>query len=118
MTPATSVRPPGPARSIFSTLTYRPARDPLKFFTSLAKEYGDVVRVRMGPEQAYLINEPSLIKDVLVTNQRHYHKGRALERSKRLLGQGLLTSEDDLHVRTIPTATSSSRRSSSATARA
>jgi cytochrome P450 len=53
----------------------------------------------MGPEQAFLVSDPALIKDVLVTNQRQYHKGRALERSKPLLGEGLLTSEDPAHVR-------------------
>lgn len=53
----------------------------------------------MGPEHAFLISDPALIRDVLVTNQRHYKKGRALERSKRLLGDGLLTSEDPTHLR-------------------
>jgi cytochrome P450 len=93
------VYPPGPARSIISTLTYRPARDPLAFFTDLASRYGDLVHLRMGPERAFLVNDPALIRDVLVTNQRFFHKGRALERSKRLLGEGLLTSEDAVHVR-------------------
>jgi cytochrome P450 len=91
--------PPGPSRSILSILTYRPARDPLAFFSGLAARYGDVVHARMGPEHAFLINEPALIRDVLVTNQRFFRKGRALERSKRLLGDGLLTSEDPFHVR-------------------
>jgi cytochrome P450 len=91
--------PPGPPRSILSTLTYRPARDPLAFFVELARKYGDFVQVRMGPEHAFLVNDPALIRDVLVTNQRHYHKGRALERSRRLLGEGLLTSEDPTHVK-------------------
>ena len=90
---------PGPSRSLLSLLSYRPARDTLAFFTSLARDYGDVVSVRMGPERAFLINDPTLIRDVLVTNQRHYHKGRALERSKPLLGNGLLTSEDADHVK-------------------
>jgi len=36
---------------------------------------------------------------VLVTPADAYHKGRALERARRLLGQGLLTSEGALHLR-------------------
>jgi len=36
---------------------------------------------------------------VLVTRADAYHKGRALERARRLLGQGLLTSEGALHLR-------------------
>ena len=90
---------PGPPFSLFSTLQYRPARDPLAFFSNLHSRYGDVVSLRMGPERAFLISDPALIRDILVTNQRHYKKGRALERSKRLLGEGLLTSEDPTHLR-------------------
>ena len=48
---------------------------------------------------AYLLSAPALIRDTLVTNQRSFHKGRGLERSRRLLGDGLLTSEDDRHRR-------------------
>jgi len=36
---------------------------------------------------------------VLVTHGRTFHKGRGLERAKMLLGEGLLTSEDELHLR-------------------
>ena len=78
---------------------YRPTRDPIQFFTTLARTYGDVAYVAMGGERIYVLSDPADVKDVLVTNQRAFHKGRGLERSKRLLGQGLLTSEDDLHRR-------------------
>jgi cytochrome P450 len=36
---------------------------------------------------------------VLVTNGRNFHKSRGLERAKRLLGNGLLTSEGEFHLR-------------------
>src|SRR5262249_33842260 len=36
---------------------------------------------------------------ILVTHNRNFIKGRGLERAKRLLGHGLLTSEDPLHLR-------------------
>jgi cytochrome P450 len=47
----------------------------------------------------YLINEPELIKDVLVENHRRFKKGRGLERARILLGEGLLTSEGEVHQR-------------------
>ena len=97
--PPRSAVPPGPPRSLLRTLVYRPTRDPLKFFSTLARTYGDVAYVAMGGERIYVLSDPADVKDVLVTNQRAFHKGRGLERSKRLLGQGLLTSEDDLHRR-------------------
>jgi cytochrome P450 len=45
------------------------------------------------------VNHPDYIKDVLVTNQPSFHKGLVLQRAKRLLGEGLLTSEDEVHRR-------------------
>ena len=36
---------------------------------------------------------------MLVTNHRNFHKGRGLERAKLLLGDGLLTSEGEAHLR-------------------
>jgi cytochrome P450 len=80
-------------------LIYGPGRDPLAFFTDLARKYGDVSYVQMAGERLVLLNHPRLVKDVLVTHQRYFHKGRGLERSKRLLGAGLLTSEEAVHVR-------------------
>jgi cytochrome P450 len=80
-------------------LIYGPGRDPLAFFTDLARKYGDISYVQMAGERLVLLNHPRLVKDVLVTHQRYFHKGRGLERSKRLLGAGLLTSEEAVHVR-------------------
>ena len=53
----------------------------------------------MAGEHLFLLNHPRLVKDVLVTNQRNFRKGRGLERAKRLLGEGLLTSEGAVHLR-------------------
>src|SRR4029078_3464542 len=94
-----TAHPPGPPRSLLSTFVYRPGRDPLGFFTNLARTYGDVVHVRLGAEHAYLLNNPRYIRDVLVTHQQSFHKGRALERARRMLGDGLLTSEGATHLR-------------------
>jgi cytochrome P450 len=55
--------------------------------------------VKLGPQHIFLLNHPDYIKDVLVTHQRNFVKGRALQRAKRLLGEGLLTSEGDYHQR-------------------
>jgi cytochrome P450 len=90
---------PGPKSSPLGQLIYRPGRDPLAFFTHLARTYGDIVGFRMGGERLVLVNSPQHIKDILVTNNRVFTKGRGLQRSKRLLGEGLLTSEDPTHLR-------------------
>jgi cytochrome P450 len=74
-------------------------RDPLAFLAGLAERYGDIARVPLGPETLYLFNHPDLVRGVLVTTHRNFHKGRGLERAKMLLGEGLLTSEGEFHVR-------------------
>jgi len=91
--------PPGPKRKIpfASVLSYR--RGPLPFFQNLANQYGDISYFRLGPQEAYFLNHPDYIKDVLVTNNQNFMKGLVLQRAKRLLGEGLLTSEGDYHRR-------------------
>jgi cytochrome P450 len=91
--------PPGPKTSLLSALTYRPGRDPLMFFSNLAREYGDLAYLRMGGEHLFIASDPAVIKDVLVTHNQNFHKSRGLERVKILLGEGLLTSEDAFHLR-------------------
>lgn len=76
-----------------------PGRDPLRLLTGLARDYGDIVFVKLAGERAFLINHPQLIRDVLVTHQKNFTKSRGLERAKKLLGEGLLTAEGANHVR-------------------
>jgi cytochrome P450 len=99
--PATSASfPPGPhARypgELMSRLT-GPGR--LHFLASLPERYGDVSSFRIGPQRVVVLAHPEDIRDVLVTNQRLFMKGRGLQRAKRLIGEGLLTSEGEFHLR-------------------
>lgn len=93
------ILPPGPRRRVPALDALRMGRDPLAFLSALAARYGDIVRVPLGAETLYLFNRPDLVRDVLVTNHRNFHKGRGLERAKMLLGEGLLTSEGEIHRR-------------------
>jgi len=92
-------RPPGPRRNnpALGLLGYRRGR--VGFLQNLARRYGDICYFALGPQQAYLLNHPDLIKEVLVTNSQNFIKGSALQRSKLLLGEGLLTSEGEFHRR-------------------
>jgi cytochrome P450 len=92
--------PPGPKLSRIAQLVYRPGfGNPLEFFTRIARTYGDIAYYRMGGEQLFLVNDPQQIRDILVTNNRNFTKSRGLERTKLLLGKGLLTSEGAFHLR-------------------
>src|SRR5580765_4818639 len=70
-------------------------RDPPSFLSSLAREHGDIVHFKMGPQDLYLLNHPDFIRDVLVTNNRNFVKSRGLEMAKKFLGESLLTSEGE-----------------------
>jgi len=91
--------PPGPRHAIPLSGLFAYRRGPLPFFQKLAERYGDISYFRLGPQQAFFFNHPDYIKDILVTNHQNFMKGLALQRAKRLLGEGLLTSEGDFHRR-------------------
>ncbi|HVH12086.1 MAG TPA: cytochrome P450, partial [Longimicrobium sp.] len=91
--------PPGP-RDRFSLrrlTAFR--RDAPGSLQALQREYGDVARLRLGRRRIYLLSHPELVRDVLVTHHRNFIKSYALQRARVLLGNGLLTSENPLHMR-------------------
>jgi cytochrome P450 len=74
------------------------ARDRIGLFQSMAK-LGDITQIKIATQRVVLVQDPDAIKSVLVTNQKNFVKGRALDRVKVLLGQGLLTNEGEAHLR-------------------
>nr|WP_174734983.1 cytochrome P450 [Mesobacillus harenae] len=75
-------------------------KDPLVFMKTLANDYGEIVRFRLGPfQKVNLITDPELIKEVLVTKQKSFLKSSDVQSLKALIGDGLLTSEKELHMR-------------------
>jgi cytochrome P450 len=69
------------------------------FLLALHREQGDVARAIVGNLRLHLIAHPDAVRDVLVTHQRVFMKGHVLQRAKLLLGEGLLTSEGEFHLR-------------------
>jgi cytochrome P450 len=98
VTSVVSRRPPGPRRPFLGALI-SPGRDPLKLLSRFARDYGDITYFRLSGERVFFLNHPQYIRDVLVTHQKNFTKSRGLERAKRLLGEGLLTSEGAAHLR-------------------
>ena len=91
--------PPGPPPSFGRALFGPFRRDPLKFFSDVARDYGDIASLQLFNFRTIFINHPDMIEDVLVTNARKFHKGRVLQANKRLFGEGLLTSEGETWLR-------------------
>ena len=94
---STTTLPPGPRQRFPGQNLLRFRRDAIGFLRRLAHDYGDIVSFRLTGPPMTLLSHPDHIRDVLVTHARGFAKGRGLERSKRLLGEGLLTSEGDFH---------------------
>src|SRR3989449_2316324 len=91
------VSPPGPKSLIPGRALLAFRRDPIIFLMSVAREFGDVAHFAAGSQHYFVVNHPEHIKDILVTHHADFKKGRALERAKGILGNGLLTSEGELH---------------------
>lgn len=62
-----------------------------------AQEYGDIVHFKLANEDIFMLNHPDYIKEVLVLHEKKFKKGRGLQLTKPLLGEGLLTSEGKFH---------------------
>jgi cytochrome P450 len=91
--------PPGPKTRLPGANLLALRRDTLGFLRGLARTYGDLVHFQIGKQPYFLVNDPDVIRDILVTDHRNFLKGRGLEVAKRLLGEGLLTSEGEFHRR-------------------
>jgi cytochrome P450 len=88
---------PGPGPLALPGLLRKLWTDRLSLLADATSEYGDVVRLSMGPKTIYFFNHPGHAKHVLADNAANYRKGMGLiEARRRLLGDGLLTSEGDL----------------------
>ena len=70
------------------------AKDVLGYTTRLARDYGDLVRIRIGPFQAFQVTNPSHAQQLLGRHSNSLSKPSRLQRVFRpWLGQGLLFSE-------------------------
>ncbi len=72
------------------------ARDALGFLEEVRAQHGPLTTFRFGRFQMWLVTEPADVEALLVRSARSLHKDHMYEALKPLLGQGLVTSEDDL----------------------
>jgi cytochrome P450 len=71
-------------------------RDVLGLLLDSQRQYGDVVRFRLGPMIVHLLSHPDHVKHVLLTNQHNYNKDtRSSSKIRSITGPGLLTSNGD-----------------------
>ncbi len=91
--------PPGPKDRFPGETFLAFRRDPLRVLTASVAEYGNLVHFKVAGQHIFLLNEPELIRDLLVTDNKTFIKSRGLAVARRVLGNGLLTSEGEFHLR-------------------
>ena len=91
--------PPSPPTSGFLGHYRQITGDPLRFFTEMVQQYGDIVYLRVGRIHIYLINDPDDVERMLVTENRNFRKPHLLHLAEETLGNGLLTSEGKFWLR-------------------
>jgi cytochrome P450 len=90
--------PPGFERNLiwFAWRRFRPA-NPITLFQHLADTYGDVAHYKIGWNHIVFLNHPEYIREVLVVQNDNFIKERTVQRSKMLLGEGMITAEGAEH---------------------
>jgi cytochrome P450 len=73
--------------------------NPILLFEHLAATYGRMAHYRLGPSHIVLVNEPDFIREILVVQPHNFIKERTQKRMKILLGEGLITSDGEVHKR-------------------
>lgn len=92
-------RPSGPHAVPFMASLLGGRLLPTDAFTAVAQQHDRIAQVRMMNEHLYVLTHPDVVRHVFVTHGRSTIKGRGVQQTKPLLGEGLLTSEGELHKR-------------------
>ncbi len=92
-------RPSGPPGLRVTLEMLRGTRSPNEIFEAVARAHGPVAHYRLAGEHVYLVSDPEVLVDVFLTHARDVMKGRGLQAARPLLGNGLLTSEGEFHLR-------------------
>src|SRR5262245_38271217 len=85
---------PGPAGHFLVGNLLELKKNPTLRLIQISREFGDVVHLRLGPRNLYLLNHPDHIQRILQDNFQNYLKHtRGWRKLAPLFGEGLLTSE-------------------------
>jgi|1185.fasta_scaffold01455_2 cytochrome P450 len=90
--------PPGFQRNLlwFALRRFRPA-NPIFLFQHLVDTYGDIAHYKIGWNHILFLNHPDYIREILVVQNDNFIKERTVQRSKMLLGEGMITAEGAQH---------------------
>jgi enediyne biosynthesis protein E7 len=87
---------PGPPRTATVPLLARMVHHRLEVMEYAVGNFGDAVRLPLGHKTLYVFNHPEHAGHVLVDNAANYRKGIGQVHARRVMGNGLLTSDGEL----------------------
>ena len=74
-----------------------PAGGLLQFFENTAKRFGPFSSFRVLHKRMYLLDDPALVQELLVTRQHEFMRDTGATLVRELVGDGLLTREEPQH---------------------
>ena len=93
---ARSARPPGPRRVLpYFGYTNALLANPMRFWSRIANTYGGIACVPLKGEDVYLVSDPELLYELLVTKRHKYRKNLRYRAAVELFGAGLLLTEGE-----------------------
>ncbi|MGD0446565.1 MAG: cytochrome P450 [Edaphobacter sp.] len=93
--------PPGLKHSLpfYSFKPWVKLGHPILLFEHLLRTYGNIAHYRFLGTPIIFINDPGYIREILISQGSSFVKERTVRRMKVLLGEGLITSDDPIHMR-------------------
>lgn len=91
--------PPGPGRGVPGVTLARFLADTPGFLLDLHRRYGDAVSFDLNGQVFLGLFAPEMVDEVLVRSTRSFVKGVGFDRMRKVLGEGLLTNEEPIHLR-------------------
>ena len=88
--------PPGPRSPL---LTLRFQKDTPSFLCKTRDQFGDCASFFLGGELFITAFAPEMVHEVTVSKQHQFIKGVGFDRMRKVLGTGLLTNEEPIHLR-------------------
>lgn len=91
----TSTTVPGPKGYPVIGVIPQLMRNPLQLLEQATKEYGDIIRLTVGPQSIYVVRHPALIREVLYEKEASFSKGSISKVLASVGGNSLITSEGE-----------------------
>ncbi|HEV2709879.1 MAG TPA: cytochrome P450 [Edaphobacter sp.] len=93
--------PPGLKHSLpfYANKPWVKLGEPILLFEHLHHTYGSIAHYRFMGTPIVFLNDPEYIREILINQAPAFVKERTVRRMKVLLGEGLITSDDPIHLR-------------------